>query len=159
MASSDRFALTGCPQYGHRTFSCFTFSIFTASKHLSHYLLQSSHLTVIVLFRHIIGLMFPPCIVNSALIHREMLDHFLIRLGSDGYYTPQSGIRGQPGQQRLKLIPGYCLKFFCSDPKPVLREEAGNDQVPVLKQVVVRVSALPMCLYLLKWRLPPLLPR
>ena len=143
LAFAERYAFIGCPQYGHFTFSRSVFTILTTSKAILHELLQIFHCFFKLLFWHILGFSFSPSIVNSFLIRSKMFDNLLVLLCSYRHHSPQSGIWGKSGQQRPELIPCYCFKFFCPDTKPVLRQKTGNNQIPVFKEIIVRVYFSP----------------
>ena len=113
---------------------------------LGHHPLQFRHLLFVGFLRHGLCLTVPPCVIDPFLVPGKMLDHVLVCFRPDRYDPAQCSVRSDSGQKGLELIPGDSLKFFRTDPQPVLRQKTGNDQIPVLKQVVVRVTALPVFL-------------
>ena len=87
--------------------------------------------------------MFTPAVIDPLLISGKMFDHIIICFRTYRYHPAQGSFRTKSGQQGTELIPADRFKLFRPYTQPVLRHETGNDQVPVFKQVVVRVSALP----------------
>lgn len=96
-------------------------------------MLQFSHLLQICLRGHARRLLLLPLVMNPLLLPAKLLDNLFICFRAYGNHPPQRCLRSDSSQELIKLIPADSLKLLCLDSQPVLRQEAGDYQPPVLK--------------------------